>query len=83
MTQKNSRPRRRTALPRKDPLEANGRNARGQEPKTQAQVFSKEKGLQEKFSGILKKKKRPSKIFFRRSPKTKVFKNFFLTNCKI
>ena len=42
-TQKNPRPRPRTAHPRTDPLKAKGRNARGQgqEPRTQAQVFSK------------------------------------------
>ena len=41
--QKNPRPR--TALPRTDPLEAKNRNARGQGqvPRTQPQVFSKEK----------------------------------------
>ena len=40
---KNPRPKPRTALPRKDPLEAKDRNARGQGhgPKTQAQVLSK------------------------------------------
>ena len=51
--QKNPRPRPRTALPRTDPLEAKDRNARGQGPRTQAQVFSKKKGLQKSFSGNL------------------------------
>ena len=44
-----------TALPRTDPLEAKDMNARGQGPRTQAQVFPK--------------KKRSSKIFFRHSQK--------------
>ena len=53
---KNPRPRPRTASPRTEPLEAKDRNARGQGqgPRTPAQAFSK--------------KKRSSKIFFRRSP---------------
>ena len=44
-TQKNPRPRPRTAFPRTDPLEAKDRNARGQGqgPRTQAQAFSKKK----------------------------------------
>ena len=54
--QKNPRPRPRTALPRTDPLEAKDRNARGQEPRTQVQMFSK------------KSEKRSSKIIFRRTP---------------
>ena len=36
-----SRPRPRTALPRTEPLEAKDRNARGQGPRTETQVFSK------------------------------------------
>ena len=50
-TQKNPRPR--TAFPRTDTLEAKDRNARGQGqiPRTQAQAFSKKKGLQIFFSG--------------------------------
>ena len=55
---------------------AKNRPSRGQGPRTQAQVFSKKKGLQKFFSGDLKNKglknffqaKRSSKIFFRRSP---------------
>ena len=43
-------------FPRTDPLEAKDRNARGQGPKKQTQVFSKKKGLQKNFSGHLKKK---------------------------
>ena len=64
---KNPRPR--TALPRTDPLEVKDRNPRGQGqgPRTQAQVFSKQK--------VYKK-------IFRRSPK-KVFKNFFQAMHKI
>ena len=38
---KNPRPRPRTAFPRTDTLEAKDRNARGQGPRTQAQVLSK------------------------------------------
>ena len=53
-TQKISRPR--TALPRTDPLKVKDRNAQGQEPRTQAQVFSK-KSLQNFFSGNLQKKR--------------------------
>ena len=62
--QKNPRLRPRTALPRTDPLEAKDRNARGQgqEPRTQAQVFSL-------------KKKSPN-IFFKRSQK-KGLQNIF------
>ena len=62
---KNPRPRPRTAFPRTDTLEAKDRNARGQGPRTQAQVLSK-------------KKKRSSKKLFKRSPKKKkgLHKNF-------
>ena len=42
-TQKKSEGKARTALPRADPLEAKGRNARGQGPRMQAQEFSKKK----------------------------------------
>ena len=45
---KSPRPRPRTAFPRTDTLEAKDRNARGQEPRTQPQVFSK-KSLQKKI----------------------------------
>ena len=64
-TKKNPRPRPRTVFPRTDTLETKGRNARGQGPRTQAQVLSK--------------KKKSSKTFFRRSPKNKkkgLHKNF-------
>ena len=52
---KNPRPRPRTAFPRTDTLEAKDRNARGQGPRTQPQVFSKKKkkGLRKSFSGNL------------------------------
>ena len=44
-------------------------------PRTQAQVFSKKKSLQENFSSDLKKKKKKKRMvfkkFFRRSPKKK------------
>ena len=54
---KNPRPRPRTAFPRTDTLEAKDRNARGQGPRTQAQVLSKKKkGLHKNFSGNLHKK---------------------------
>ena len=55
---KNPRPRPSTVFPRTDPLEAKDRNARGQSqgPRTQAQVFSKKKGLQNFFQAISKKK---------------------------
>ena len=46
-------PRPRTAFPRTDPLEAKDRNAQGQGPRTQPQVFSKTKSLQKSFSGNL------------------------------
>ena len=54
-----------------DTLEAKGRNARGQEPKTQEQVLSKKKKVFTKiknFSGDLHKKT-SSKKCFRRSTK--------------
>ena len=53
-----------TALPKTDPLDAKDRTARGQgqEPRTQAQVFSKKKVF---------------KIFFQEISKKEVFKNFF------
>ena len=59
-------PRPRTAFPRTDPLEAKDRNARGQgqEPRTQAQVFSKTK--------------RSPKKFFRQSPIYGRSQNFWL-----
>ena len=38
-TQKNPRPGPRTAFPKTDPLEAKDRNAQGQGPRTQLQVF--------------------------------------------
>ena len=53
------RPRPRTDFSRTDLLEETDRNARGKGkgPRTQAQVFSKNKGLQNFFSGDLKKMK--------------------------
>ena len=57
---KNPRPRPRTAFPRTDTLEAKDRNARGQGPRTQAQVLSnKKKGLHKNFSSDLHKKRFP------------------------
>ena len=54
-TQKNPRPRPRTAFPRTDPLESKDRNARGQDQgaRTQPQVFYKKKGFQKSFLGFL------------------------------
>ena len=52
--QKNPRPRPRTALPKTDPLEAKDSNARGQGPRTQAQVFSKKKVFKKIFQAIYK-----------------------------
>ena len=62
-TQKNPRPRPRTAFPRTDFLEAKDRNARGQGqgPRTQAQVLYKKKGLHKIFSGDLQKIKKIKK----------------------
>ena len=62
---KNSRPRPRTAFPRTDTLEAKDRNARGQGPRTQAQVLSKKKKkcLHKNFSSDLHKKTFSKKIF--------------------
>ena len=59
-----SMPRPRTAIPRTDPLEAKDRNARGQSQRHRSKCSSSssKKGLQNKFSGYLKKE---------------VFKNFF------
>ena len=50
-TQKNPRPRLRTAFPRTDPLEAKDRNAQGQGQglRTQPQVFSKKKVFKKVF----------------------------------
>ena len=57
---KNPRPRPKTAFPRTDTLEAKERNARGQGPRTQAQVLSKKKKKKvftKIFQAISKKKK--------------------------
>ena len=69
-TQKNCRPRPKTAFPRTDPLEAKDRNARCQSQgrRALAQVFSE---------------KRSSKKLVRRSQKKEVFKIFFQAICKI
>ena len=85
--QKNPRPRPRTAFPRTDTLEAKDRNARGQGPRTRAQVLSeKKKGLHKNFLGDLqkkKKKKRSSQKFFKRSPQKNVFQKIFQALHKI
>ena len=54
MTQKNPRPRLRTAFLRTEPLEAKDRNARGQGqgPRTQAQAFSKKKKKKKSLQNI-------------------------------
>ena len=66
---KNPRSRPTTAFPRTDTLEAKDRNARGQGPRTQAQVLSK--------------KKRSSQKFFKRSPQKSVFQKIFQALYKI
>ena len=82
-TQKNPRPRPRTAFSRTDTLEAKDRNARGQGPRTQAQVLSKKKSLHKNFSGDLQKKKRSSQKFFKQSPLKNVFQKIFQALHKI
>ena len=69
-------PRSRTAFPRTDTLEAKDRNARGQGPRTQAQVLSKKKKVFTKIFRRSPKKKKGlhknfsiSKKFFKRSTK--------------
>ena len=52
---KNPRPR--TTFPRTDTLEAKDRNARGQGPRTQAQVLSKKKVFTKVFQAISTKKR--------------------------
>ena len=71
-TQKNPRPRPRprTAFPRTDTLEAKDRNARGQGPRTQAQVLPPQK-------------KRSSQKFFKRSPQKNVVQKIFQALHKI
>ena len=66
---KNPRPRPRIAFPRTDSLEAKDRNARGQGPRTQAQVLSK--------------KKRSSQKIFKQSPLKNVFQKIFQALHKI
>ena len=67
-TKKDPRPR--TAFSRTDTLKAKDRNARGQGPRTQAQV-------------LFKKKKRSSQKFFKRSPHKNVFQKIFQALHKI
>ena len=83
-TQKNPRPRPwpRTAFPRTDTLDAKDRNARGQEPRTQAQVLSKKKRSSQKFFRR-SPKKRSSQKFFKRSPRKHVFQKIFQALHKI
>ena len=52
---------------KKSEAKAKDRNARGQGPRTQAQVFSKKKAFKKIIHAI--SKKTPSKFFFRRSSK--------------
>ena len=88
---KNPRPRPRTVFPRTDTLEPKDRNARGQGPRSQAQVLSKKKRSSKIFSGDLKKKKkglhknfsRSSQKLFRRSPQKDVFQKIFQALHKI
>ena len=74
-TQKNPRPS--TALPRTDTLEAKDRNARGQGPRTRAQVLPpQKKGIHKNFSGNLQKKKSTQKLFRQSPPKEGLQKSF-------
>ena len=83
-TQKKSEAKPKDRFPRTDTLEAKDRNARGQGPRTQAQVLSKKKkGLHKNFSGDLQKKKRSSQKFFKRSPRKNVFQKIFQALHKI
>ena len=72
-TQKKSEAKAKDSLPRTDALEAKDRNARGQGPRTQAQVLSKKKKKKKKvFTKIFQaippqKKKKKKKVF------TKIF----------
>ena len=50
--------------------------ARGQEPRIQAQVFSKKKGLQNNFIRRFPIKKSLQKFFFRLSTKFEQFENY-------
>ena len=81
-----SRPRPRTQkkfeAKAKDSL-SEDRHSRGQGPRTQAQVLSKKKSLHKNFLSDLKKKKRPSQKFFRRSPQKNVFQKKFQALYKI
>ena len=81
-TKKNPRPRPRTAFPRTDTLKAKDRNARGQGPRTQAQVLS-EKKVFTKISMRSSKIKRSSHKFFKRSPQKNVFQKIFQVLHKI
>ena len=60
---KNPRPRPRTAFPRTDTLEAKDRNARGQGPRTQAQVLSKKKKIFTEIFQAISKNKKQKKVF--------------------
>ena len=60
---KNPRPRPRTAFPRTNALKAKDRNARGQGPRTQAQVFSNKKKVFTKLFQAISTKKRFPKNF--------------------
>ena len=71
---KNPRPR--TAFPRTDTLEAKDRNARGQGPRTQAQVLFKKKKVFTKIFQAISKKTVFTKIFLAISTKKRFPKNF-------
>ena len=75
---KNPRPKPRAAFPRTDTLEAKDRNARGQGPRTQAQVLSKKKVFTKIFQAISKKKKKGQ-----RSLQKNVFQKIFQALHKI
>ena len=62
------------AFSRTDPLEAKNRNARGQGPRTQSQVFSKKKSFEKTFSGDLQLLHKP-RIFDLGRPKPQITYN--------
>ena len=80
-TQKNPRPRPRTAFPRTDPLEAEERSARGQgQDQGHKRKCSPEKKIFKKFFQAISPQKRSSKKCFRLSPVKNVFCNCFSGN---
>ena len=83
-TQKNPRPRPRTAFPRTDTLEAKGRNVRKAKDKGHKRKCSpKKKKVFTKIFQAISKKKRSSQKFFKRSPLKNVFQKIFQALHKI